>query len=106
MNTLLDDTIDELHPLAYSATKTANPNIFGHSDAMKSDDADKFWETMLLEMERPHECDVYEIVDRDTVPSTSTILRAVWSHRRKTRPDGQVYKHKSRVCADGSQQKK
>ena len=27
LNTLLDDTINELNPLAYSATKTTNPNI-------------------------------------------------------------------------------
>lgn len=106
LNTLLDNTINELNPMAYSAAKAANPNILGHSDAMKSDDADKFWTTMLNEMERLYECDVYEIVDKSTVPAASTILRAVWSHRRKTRPDGQIYKHKSRVCADGSQQKK
>ena len=54
---------------------------------MKSDDTDKFWETMLLEMERLREYDVYEIVHRDTVPSTSTILRSVWSHRRKTKSE-------------------
>ena len=74
--------------------------LFASIVKMKSNDADKFWETMLLEMERLHKCDVYKIVDRDTVPPTFTILRAVWSHRRETLPDGQVYKHKSQVCAD------
>lgn len=63
LNTLLDDTINEQNALAYSATNITNPNILGHSDAMKSDDADKFWETMLQEMERLHECEIYEIVD-------------------------------------------
>ena len=42
---------------------------------------------------------------RSDVPEAHNILRAVWSHRRKTTPDGRVYRHRSRICVDGSQQK-
>jgi hypothetical protein len=47
---------------------------------------------------------IFEVVHRNTVPRKHRILRAVWSHRRKTTPSGEVYRHRSRLCLDGSQQ--
>ena len=49
--------------------------------------------------------DIYDLVLRKDVPADNTILREVWSHSRKTTPSGEIYRHRSRICVDGSQQK-
>eukprot|EP00957_Ditylum_brightwellii_P142053 10822774-Ditylum_brightwellii.AAC.1 len=47
---------------------------------------------------------IFEIVPRCQVPTYQKVLRAAWSHRHKTKPTGEVYRHRSHVCADGSRQ--
>ena len=91
---------------AYAAGTNANPNILGHSATMRAEDANKFHISMKREIDRLIKHNVFDIVDINTVPKFTKILRAIWAHRRKTTPSGQVYKHKSRICADGSQQEK
>eukprot|EP00957_Ditylum_brightwellii_P146035 11120668-Ditylum_brightwellii.AAC.1 len=48
--------------------------------------------------------DIFEVVPHSCVPTYQKVLRAVWSHRRKTKPTVEVYRHKSRICADNSKQ--
>ena len=71
---------------------------------MKVPDRDKFEDSMDDEMKNLTLNDIYDLVLRKDVPKRYNILRAVWSHRRKTKPDGKIYRHKSRICLDGSQQ--
>jgi len=104
LNKLPDETINELQTGAFIMKTNANPNILGHSAAMKAEDADKFHQSMKLEMDRLTKHEVFDIIDIENIPKNTKILRAIWSHRRKTNPGGEVYKHKSRICADGSQQ--
>ena len=53
LNTLLDDTINELQPMyAYAAATNTNPNILGHSAAMRAKDADEFLKSMKQEIDR------------------------------------------------------
>jgi hypothetical protein len=47
---------------------------------------------------------VFDFKDMSQLPSGARLLNAIWSYRRKRRPDGVLLKHKSRICADGSQQ--
>ena len=82
-----------------------NPNILFHRDAMKADDYEQFLKSMKNEIDKLLENEIYEIVPRHTVPRSKTVLNAVWSHRRKTTPNGIVYRYRSRVCDNGSQQK-
>ena len=46
------------------------------------------------------------MVPIDSVPHNKTILDAVWSHRNKQKPVGTVYRHRSRIYANDSQQVK
>jgi Reverse transcriptase (RNA-dependent DNA polymerase). len=94
--------INDIDPLAFAAS--ANPNILSHREAMKADDVEKFLESMQEELERMDDNEIYEEVLRSSVPKAQKILRAVWSHRRKTTPIGLVYRHRSRLCVDGSRQ--
>ena len=76
-----------------------------HGEAMAAVDKVNFEESMTEEMEKCFDNGTYEIVKRSSVPELENILRAVWSHRKKTTPDGKVYRYRSRICADGSTQK-
>eukprot|EP00957_Ditylum_brightwellii_P189220 14402755-Ditylum_brightwellii.AAC.1 len=71
---------------------------------MKSDDKDQFHKAMEEEIERMIEKETFEVVPRSRVPSYQKVLKAVWSHRRKTKSTSEVYHHRSRICANGSQQ--
>ena len=95
--------LSEITPFTYIA-KGGNPNILNHRDAMKADDNEQFLTSMKQEVDKLLENEIYEIVPCNTVPKTKTVLNAVWSHRRKTTPNGTVYRHRSRICANGSQQ--
>ena len=81
----------DLNPISYVA-KNSNPNILSHRNAMKADDHDKFLSSMREEMDKLFDNDIYEIVPRKSVPSHKTVLDAVWSHRRKQKPDGTIYR--------------
>ena len=98
------DHIDRLLSLTALDNGTANPNILSHSQAKKSIDWDKFVEAMKEEIQRMIDNNIFKLVKKSTVPRNQRILRGVWSHRRKTTPAGEVYRHRSRLCVDGSQQ--
>ena len=102
---LVGDQMNDQHPLAFAAGgQGSNPNILNHRDAMRAMDKNMFNESMEEEMNNLTNKEIYEIVKRTSVPEGHNILRAVWSHRRKTKPDGTIYRHRSRICADGSKQ--
>jgi Reverse transcriptase (RNA-dependent DNA polymerase) len=50
------------------------------------------------------DANVFEFQSMDKLPPRARLLNAIWSYRRKRRPDGVLLKHKSRICVDGSQQ--
>ena len=103
LTSLPNGECNDLNPHALAAS--VNPNILSHRDAMKADDSHLFTSAMEEEITRMIENNIFEEVDRNAVPLTHNVLRAVWSHRRKTTPAGVVYRHRSRLCVDGSQQK-
>ena len=72
---------------------------------MRASDSQLFEDSMDEEMKNMYLNEIYELIPRNEVPPDKTILRAIWSHRRKTKPDGTVYRHRSRICVDGSMQK-
>eukprot|EP00957_Ditylum_brightwellii_P009789 738384-Ditylum_brightwellii.AAC.1 len=71
---------------------------------MRADDKDKFLQAMEEEIENMIGKDIFEVVPRSRVSTYQKVLRVVWSHRRKTKPTGKVYRHRSRLCADCSRQ--
>ena len=92
--------------MVFLASTHPNNNIFDHSAAMKGDDREKFLISMKDEIDRLIEHDVFELVDKDTIPPHCKILRAIWAHRCKTTPSDEVYKHKSWIYNDGSKLEK
>ena len=93
------DQINKLYPLAFAAGGLGpNSNILSHSEAMAAVDKDSVEDSMNEEMVKSVDNGIYEIVRKSSVPELKSLLRAVWSHRRKTTPDGKVYRYISRIC--------
>ena len=88
----------------HSFAASVNPNILSHREAMKADDSSSFREGMDDKVKRMIENKNFNEIPRSSVPTGQCILHAVWSHRRKTTPDGRIYHHRSHICADSSQQ--
>ena len=42
--------------------------------------------------------DHWTVVPHPTVPKTAKPIQAIWSFKRKQRPDGTLVKHKARLC--------
>ena len=104
--TLHNGEHNDTHPLAFAAgCMGTNPNILNHRDAMRASDSHLFEDSMDEEMKNMYINEKYELIPRNSVPPDKTILQAIWSHRRKTKPDGTVHCHRSRICVDGSMQK-
>ena len=72
----------------------------------KTKDKADFIKAQQSEIEGLEEMNVFAYIKNNMLPDDAKLLRAVWSYRRKRRPDGTLLKHKARLCADGSQQEK
>ena len=94
---------NETHLLAYTAGgQVPNPNILNHNVAMKAVDSDKFEISMGEELDKMWDNKIYDIIKKSEVIEGHSILRSVWTHKRKTTPDGNIYRDRSRLCADDS----
>ena len=83
--------INDTHPLAYAAGgQGPNPNILNHDDAMRALDSKEFEASMGEEIERMWDNGIFEIIKKKDVLPGHTILRSVWTHRRKITPDGNI----------------
>ena len=102
MSSLCDGSHSEMNPHCFAAS--VNPNILAHCEAMKADDAHGFCKAMDEKVKRMIENKIFTEVPCSSVPTGQRILCAVWSHCRKTTPDRCIYRHRLRLCADGSQQ--
>ena len=73
---------------------------------MKTEDQADFLKAEVSELKGLDDFGVFEYFETSDIPSESRrhLLNAIWSYRQKRRPDGTLLKHKSRICADGSQQ--
>jgi histone deacetylase 1/2 len=72
---------------------------------LRASHRDLFVKSQKLEIEGLCDAGVFEFKNMTDLPSHAHLLNAIWSYHRKRRPDGALHKHKSRICADGSQQK-
>ena len=72
---------------------------------MKAIDKDKFEIFVVDEPNKIIENGIYGIIEKSDIREEHTILRSVWSHRRKITPDGVVYRHRERIDDDSNTQK-
>jgi hypothetical protein len=92
------------NPLAFAAGTKNNPDILSQGQMLTAHDQAKFLECQVPEIKGLCDANVFEFREMSRLPSGARLLNAIWSYRRKRRPDGVLLKYKSRICADGSQQ--
>jgi hypothetical protein len=98
----VDGSINHTHPFSF-ATTTANNEVYHFHQAMQEDDREKFIEAMLKELEDHRVNEHWVLVPRKDIGDSPTI-KAIWSFKRKRRPDGSLLKYKARLCAHGGMQ--
>ena len=45
------------------------------------------------------------MISRSDMPSSAQTILSIWSFKRKNSPEGELLKHKARLCAHGGMQK-
>ena len=99
---------DFLDPFAFAAgSKGNNPDVLSRSAMLRATDRDEFLKVEVGEIEGLHDFDVFEYFPINSIPDDNRrkLLNAIWSYRRKRRPDGSLLKYRGRICADGSHQR-
>jgi hypothetical protein len=86
--------------LSFSTGVSSN-KVFPYTEAMTQEDAHLFVETMQKEVADHKLQNHWNIVHCSTVPKTAKPIQAIWSFKRKRRPEGTLVKHKARLCAHG-----
>ena len=102
-NRCLDGTLNYLHPMAYAAGKENN-ETYTFKEMLKQIDAPDFIEAMLKEANDHEERKHWTVIPRSEIPKGTKTIMSIWSFKRKRFPDGQLNKHKARLCAHGGMQ--
>jgi hypothetical protein len=98
----VDGSYNNRHPLTF-ATELASNDQFHFHQAMKEPDRDEFIKAMLKEIEDHESRGHWIYVHRKEIGKHKPV-KAIWSFKRKRRPDGSLLKHKARLCAHGGMQ--
>ena len=71
---------------------------------MKRDDKLDFVDATEKEISDHEKGGHWSIVHRDTFQNKARPIKAIWSFKQKRKPDGELLKHKARLCAHGGMQ--
>ena len=104
VNELYDGTLNSVHHYMYTTDIAANDS-FTFRNAMKQEDKMSFVAAMEKEIADHEAGNHWSVVHRDTLPNRARPIKAIWSFKRKRKPDGELLKHKARLCAHGGMQK-
>ena len=94
---------NDTYQLAYIAIgQGLNLNILNRDTVMKNVDSIKLEISMVEELDKMWNNKIYEIIKKVEVLDGYKIMRSVWIRRRNTTPGGNIYHHRSLLCADVS----
>ena len=98
VNELYDGSLNQVHHLMYLTDITTN-KCFTFRDAMKEADRLSFVDAMEKEISDHENGNHWSVVHRNTLPNKARPIKAIWSFKRKRKPDGELLKHKACLCA-------
>jgi hypothetical protein len=103
-----EETVHHYAPHAMAAFKhsTKDPDLPNYFDAMSGDNSEDYRDAMKAEVEALTKRETWELVDRSSVGSTSSVIPGTWAFRCKRRPDGSFRKFKARYCVRGDIEKR
>ena len=99
INQNFDGTLNYIHQHAF--VTNASNDTYTLKDMLKQDDVADFVEAMVKEIDDHESNDLWDIINKDDMPSGTKTILAIWSFKRKRFPDGRIMKHKARLCAHG-----
>jgi len=88
---------------AYLATNNKEDTLT-QSQMLKASDQTEFLHAQIPEIRGLESMNVFHYVSMSQLPPRARLLSSIWSYRRKRHPNGELIKHKARLCVDGSQQ--
>ena len=103
VNELYEGTLNEVHHLLY-ATEISFNDSFTFRNATKQDDKLDFVDAMEKEISDHEKGGHWSIVHHDTLPNRARPIKAIWSFKRKRKPDGELLNNKALLCAHGRMQ--
>ena len=89
-----------MHLFSFVSDISTN-EVFTFHKAMKQNDKLDFVAAMEKEIHDHASRGHWSIVEQSTLPDNAKPVKAIWSFKRKRRPDGTLLKHKARLCAHG-----
>lgn len=98
----VDGSFNFKHPLSF-VTQAGKNDTYYFSQAMQEPDRDQFIAAMIKEINDHESNHHWVLVPRKDIGNSPTV-KAIWSFKRKRRPDGSLLKHKARLCAHGGMQ--
>ena len=104
IHSLFDGTLNNVKHFVLMADSSMN-DTYTLSDMFKQDDVQDFVEAMVKEVQDHEDREYWELFARNRMPAGSKTILAVWSFKQKRYPDGQILKHKARLCAHGGMQR-
>ena len=88
--------------LASKTSQKDNPDL---GEALKADDCEDFMKSMEKEIKYLTTEYAWEILPKSSLPTSTQIIRLIWSFKRKRNPFGDIIKHKSLLCVHGGMQR-
>ena len=104
LNTLYNNQLNEMNPFSFAAT-LANNEVYTFKEAMQQPDKKEFIKAMVTEAEAHRAKKHWSVIPKSEMKPGSETIMAIWSFKRKRRPDGTLIKHKARICAHGGMQR-
>ena len=104
INLNMDGTYNDFNPMSFAASKSDNDTYMFH-EMLRQPDKEDFVNAMIKELADHTSHQHWVTVKRSAIGDAKPI-KAIWSFKRKRRPDGTVSKHKARLCAHGGMQVK
>jgi len=99
---LFDGTINCFSTLAMSAE--ASNEVYTYKQAMQQEDYRDFVKAMIVEVQDHEKRGHWELMERKDMPPGTKTIMSIWSFKRKRYPNGELNKHKARLCAHGGMQ--
>jgi hypothetical protein len=87
----IDGVYNPSNPLAFHAAIPSNKDILIQSQILKTDDQDNFVECQENEIKGLNDAEVFGFLEIDKRPNRARLFNAIWSYRRKRRPDGSLH---------------
>jgi len=103
INANFDGSLNEIHHMVFAAGKTNN-EVYTFKDMLQEEDASDFILAMKKEVQAHEARRHWDVVRRTSIPAGVKTIQAIWSFKRKRFPNGELNKHKARLCAHGGMQ--